>query len=179
MLDPAPPEVAVKVERIFTAPLLALLLLVVATVGHGFLTRYPCPDLPGAVRLLGDGDLDGDERQRMLVRVRTLGLTVPGDFAQWAALLACIDLGDAGGHAAALQALGEEPWRHLPTAADRRFLHLGNPLLGNVLAAAVAEALPDRAAARTKWAQVQAQATLMGKPFPRELAAAAIIRLQQ
>ncbi len=175
-VSPAP--AADPAERVFTWPLVVFLTLVAAVVGQGLLARLRQPDLPGAVRLLGDGDLDGDERRPVLERVRALGAGDSGSFGNWAALLACIDLADAPGHAAATAALGGEPWRHLPSAAEARFLHLGNPLLGNVLAAAVAEGGGDRAAARTRWQQVAAQARMMGKPFPAELAAAALTRLQ-
>lgn len=178
MSDPASPAVApAKAERVFTWPLLAFLAAVAVAAGRGWVAGHPRPDLEGTVRLLGDGDLDRAERDVQLERLRAFGAAGDGDFARWAGLLACIELGDRTGHAAAVAALGGVPQQHLPAVADRRFLHLGNPLLGNVLAAAVVEAGGDPAGARTRWQQVAMQARLMAKPLPAELAAAAIARL--
>jgi hypothetical protein len=64
----------------------------------------------------------------------------------------------------------------VPAAAARERLHLGDPMLGNVLAAFVAEVAGDRAEALRRWRQVAAQARLTAKPFPGELAAAGIAR---
>lgn len=165
-------------ERVLTWPLLAFLAAVAVLVGLGPLTWPRASDVASAVQLLGDGDLDGEERTAVLEQLRGFAAGDPSPFAQWSKLLACIDLGDADGHAAAVQALAGEPWRRLPTAAEQRFLHLGNPLLANVLAAANAEAAGDLAAARQRWQQVAAQARLMAKPLPAALATKALARLR-
>ena len=180
MSDTNSPAIApASLERVLTCPLVAFLAAVLLVVGYGLVTGNPRPDLAGAVSLLGDGDLDGEERLRMLERVRALAAAVDTDFAHWAGLLACIELADRAGHSAAVAALGGEPCRRLPALAERRFLHQGNPMLANVFAAAVAEGAGDLVEARAKWQQVAVQARLTAKPWPGELAAAALARLQK
>jgi hypothetical protein len=66
----------------------------------------------------------------------------------------------------------------VPAPAEREFLHLGDPMLGNIAAALQAEVDGDRARADTKWRQVAVQARMVGNPVAAELAAAAVERLR-
>ncbi|MCU0863762.1 MAG: hypothetical protein MUC36_08230 [Planctomycetes bacterium] len=168
------PGSAARRPAVLTGPLLLFLLAVGTAVGLAVRSRYPSPDLPGTVRLLADGDLDGAERARQLARVVALAAGAEATADRWAGLLAAIALGDREAHAKFRSDLGgDRP--QLPEPAARELLHLGDPMLGNVLAAMVAEAT-DPALARQKWSQVAAQARLTAHAFARELAAAALPR---
>lgn len=164
-------------ERVLTGPLLAFLALVAGVMAWAVASRLPAPDLEGAVELLADGDLDGDERERMLLRILELD-PAPGTLrGRWAQVLAAVALEDRPAFAALEPALGAGPARVLlPT--DRQWLDLGDPLLANVLEAMSHEAAGDRAAARRVWAQVGAQARMTHQTFAGELAEAARTRLE-
>lgn len=151
---------------------------VAAAVLAGLQQRFPRPDLDGAVRLLADGDLDGAERARMLARLRDLGEDDARPFAAWAAGLAALALGDSEGVRAAFQRVGGMPPTDGPEPGEVEFLHLGDPMLGNVQAALQAEGRGDRDLARRKWRQVQVQARMTGHALAPELAAAALERLR-
>lgn len=159
-------------------PLWGFLAAVAVAVFAGLHQRFPRPDLDGAVRLLADGDLDGAERARMLARLRGLGEGDARPFAAWAAGLAALSLGDRDGCLAAFQRVGGVPPTTGPEPGEVEFLHLGDPMLGNVQAALVAERRGDRELARRKWQQVQVQARMTGHPLAPELAAAALERLR-
>lgn len=151
---------------------------VAAAVLAGLCQKYPQPDLDGAVRVLADGDLDGAERARMLARLRDLGAEDARPFAAWAAGLAALALGDSEGVRAAFQRVGGMPPTDGPEPGEVEFLHLGDPMLGNVQAALQAEQRGDRELARRKWQQVQVQARMTGHALAPELAAAALERLR-
>lgn len=171
-LPPAPRE------RVLTWPLAGFLLLVAAAVGLGWLQNHPRPDLPAAVRLLADGDLDGAERKRVLAGIVASAATAEGPMATWAVLLAAIALEDRAAYAAALARLGGGPSpANVPSAAERGLLHLGDPLLGDVLAGGVAEAAGAFPEARQRWQRVAVQSQLTRRVFAQELATAALARL--
>jgi hypothetical protein len=163
---------------VLSLPLVLFLVAVAAVVGLALRTRFPTPDLTGAVRMLADGDLDGTERTRMLARVveQAAAAPAPAVADRWAGLLAAVALGDRVAFQAALAQLGGEAALQVPEPAARELLHLGDPMLGNVLTALSAGAVGDRELARQKWAQVQAQARLTARPFALELASAALQR---
>lgn len=154
------------------------LALVVTAVGLGLRQKYPTPDYAGTVRLLADGDLDHGERQRQMERVFAGAAAMEGAEPRWVALLAAVALRDAERVAKAVTALGGLPPKLAPAAAEREFLHLGDPMLGNVAAALLAEVEGDRDRAATKWRQVAVQARMVGNPVAAELAAAAAERLR-
>lgn len=160
-------------------PLLWLFLALVAiSVGFGLRQKYPTPDYAGTVRLLADGDLDHHERVRQLERVFAGAAAMEGAEPLWVALLAAVALRDAERVAAAVRALGGLPPKHAPAAAEREFLHLGDPMLGNIAAALLAEVDGDRERGALKWRQVAVQARMVGNPVAAELAAAAAERLR-
>ena len=163
-------------ERVLTWPLAVFLLAVALLVGRGLWARDWSPDLPRAIELLADGDLDGAERIAMLARVVELARTSDGVRERWAGLLAAVALGDREGFAAARARLpGDAP--AVPSAAERDWLDLGDPLLANVLAAFAAEAAGERSEAKLRWEQVAAQARLAARPFAGELARAGVQRV--
>jgi hypothetical protein len=161
-------------ERLLPPALLLFLLGVALVLGWSVATRHPSPDLDGCIELLGDGDLDRDERERMLLR--TIDLALQDETAR----------GRMAGRLAALALQERAPFARLASAVDglelspeqRRWLDLGDPLLANVLEARLLEGAGDRARARTKWAQVAAQARMVGNGLATEQAAAAVERLR-
>lgn len=174
-----PPSPAPGAPRSAAGFLLWLFLALVATaVGFGLRQKYPAPDFAGTVRLLADGDLDHHERKRQLERVSDLAGAMEGAEPRWVAMLAAVALQDAGRLAKAVAALGGLPPKQAPAAAEREFLPLGDPMLGNVANALLAEVEGDRARAGTKWRQVAVQARMVGNPVAAELAAAAAERLR-
>lgn len=154
------------------------LALVAVAVVAGLRQKYPAPDFAGTVRLLADGDLDHDERERQLERVSALASSLEGAEPRWVALLAAVALRAAGRSAEAVAALGGLPPKQAPALAEREFLHLGDPMLGNLAEALLAEVDGDRGRAGTKWRQVAVQARMVGNPVAAELAAAAVERLR-
>ena len=162
-------------ERVLTWPLALFLLAVAALIARGLWSREWSPDLPRAIELLADGDLDGAERTAMLARVVALARDSEDLRERWAGLLAAVALGDRDAFDAARARLpGAAP--AVPDAAGREWLDLGDAMLGNVLAAFTAEAAADRGGANRRWHQVAAQARLSARPFPGELAAAGVER---
>lgn len=94
----------------------------------------------------------------------------------WAGMLAAVALEDRTGYATLLErGSGARPAR-LPAEADRELLHLGDPLLGNLLQAMIAEAAGDLPHAGSIWRQIAVQCRFTGRPFAAELAAAAVQR---
>lgn len=174
---PAPASAPTR-ERLLTWPLVVFLLAVGGAVAWGWLQRHPQLDLPAAIQLLGDGDLDGDERQQVLAGMLAAAPTAKDPAAKWAVLLAAVALEDRAAYAAMRAQLGGgmAP-AEVPPPAARALLHLGDPLLGAVLAAGVAEAAGDADEARRCWQRVAAQGRLAGRAFPGDLAAAALARL--
>lgn len=174
-----PPAVATPRERVFTWPLV-LFLAAVLLIDVGALwrrSRLPAP--ADAIGLLGDGDLDGDERRPVLGVLRDAATTSPVLAEQWAGLLAAIVLEDRAAFDRIRARLGGPgPGTKVPPPAEREFLHLGDPLLANVLAASIAEAEGRNADAVQRWQQVAAQCQLMHRPLAQELAADALRRLR-
>lgn len=162
-------------DRLFPPTLLAFLIVVGAVVGWSIATRHPTPDLEGAIELLSDGDLDGDERERMLLRVSRLAATVESTRGHAAGLLAAVSILDRERHRQLWTALGE---RLELGERDRRGLDLGDPMLGNILTAMLAETDADRQAAQRAWSQVAAQARMVGNAFAADLSAAGLARLR-
>lgn len=152
--------------------------LVAAAMVAGLRQKYPTPDFAGGVAMLADGDLDHDERGRMLRRTFDFAMTLQGDQSQWIALLAAIGLDDAERLDQALARCGGLPPRTAPVAAEREVLALGDPMLGNVANALLAEVAGDRDQARTLWGQVDVQGRMVGNGAARQLAAGAATRLR-
>jgi len=162
-------------ERLLTPALLAFLLAVGGVVAWAIATRHPTPDLEGCVELLADGDLDRDERERILLRTIDLAADDQSVRGRVAGYLAALALQDRGAFARLDEAIG--PSLELPPS-ERGWLDLGDPLLRNVLAARLLESGGDVPAARSKWAQVAQQARMVGNGLAGELSAAAVDRLR-
>jgi hypothetical protein len=175
--SPSPSPTAEK-PRLFTRPLTIFLTVVAVLAASGLWQKQPRPDLAGGVRLLADGDLDGEERLRMLQRVLAQAAGAENVTEHWAGLLAAVSLADREGWQRHLRALGggDRPTA-VPPPAERTFLDLGDRMLGSVLAAGVAEVAGDNAGAKQHWSSVQTHARLSGHAFGRELATAALQRL--
>lgn len=154
-------------ERVLTKPLVAFLVLVAAVVVVSIVTRHPRVDLEGAIELLADGDLDHQERQRMLLQTMDLAQQATSLRQRWAGLLAAVALQDRQAFAVLEARLGVGA--ALPEE-EREWVALGDPLLANVLAAMCAQASENKTLARVKWAQVAAQARMTGHAFAAELA---------
>ena len=162
-------------ERVFTLPLVLFLLGVAGVLAYGLWQRQRVPGADEAIMLLADGDCDRAERDRLL-RITIDAAKSSDDIAhRWAGMLAAVSLGDREAHAALRSRLGGE-LAAPPPAERREFLHLGDPMLANLLAAMVAEAAGDRGLALRRWRQVAAQCHFMARPLAAELAAAGIQR---
>lgn len=159
-----------------TWPLAAFLAGVAGLLGTAWLVRYAPTDIQAAMRQLADGDDDGAERGELLQRLLTLAGTAADDTGRWAGRLAAVALADRPAYDRYTQALGGEPGR--PPASTARWLDLGDPMLGNLLRAAAAEAAAHPDEARRHWLHVANQARLTARPFAGELAAAALLRLR-
>jgi len=171
-------------ERVFTGPLSVFLALVVGLLAYAGYQKVRTPSLAEAVRELADGDLDGAERA-VALRAVVLGAanaSSPAD--RWAGLLAAVALEDRTAYSAFAAQLGgngvpgSSPLQNLPVPEERTFLHLGDPMLGNLLAACAAEASGDRAGAMGAFGHVQAECKLRANPLAAELAANALQRLR-
>lgn len=173
-LAAAPPPVAR--ERVLTAPLVVFLVLVALALSPAAARWLARPSVPELVLELADGDLDGHERAPALRRLIALADDDADAVGTWAALLAAIVLPDRAAHDRIVARTGGE-LPALPAPPARTDLHLGDPMLGNVLAATAAERDGHRDEARRLWAVVDAQSRLAGREFARELAAAALARL--
>jgi hypothetical protein len=175
-----PPAAPRPRERILTLPLVTFLAGVAALLAGGWWQRQRLPDLEGAILELADGDLDAEERQRVLAHVvdcaRAPGATDPR--AIWAGVLAAVSLEDRAAHAALTQRLAGGTVA-VPPPAERAMLDLGEPVLGHLLQAAAAEARGERSEARRWWGTVLAEARLEGRGLARELAEAGLARLRE
>lgn len=167
-------------ERVFTPALTAFLSAVALILLFALNQRLPSPDLQGAIDLLADGDLDGSERDRMLRRLLADAKEATAPDERWAGLLAALALEDRRAFQAMQATFGRGPVPSVvPPPAERERLHLGDPLLGSVLAAFAAEAANEPQAAIAAWTRAQVQARLARRPFARELAEASLARLGQ
>jgi len=165
--------------RVWTRPLVVFVLAVVAILLSAAWQRYRTPGPDEAILLLADGDLDGEERTRMLRVLVAAAQRSEQPRDQWAGMLAAIPLGDRSGHAAvkALLGPGAVP-TILPKPMERELLHLGDPMLANLLQALLEEAAGQAGPALVRWQMVEAQARLTGSSFATELATAAMQRLR-
>jgi hypothetical protein len=176
-------------DRLVTAPLLVFAGIVLGVVTIGLVTRHPRPGLDGAIELLADGDLDGDERRRMLARTLELARQAP-QAAQsarhhFAGLMAAAALQDHEAFAALSERWAERWAEPAPTAQQMaaallpdEWLALGDPLLANLKAATCAELAGDGDAAQREWRRVAAVARMTGNDFVSGLAEAAAQRLR-
>ncbi|MEZ6036148.1 MAG: hypothetical protein R3F29_01620 [Planctomycetota bacterium] len=155
--------------------MVVFLVVVTGVVGYALAVRHPRPDLSASIALLGDGDLDGDERKVVLENMLERRSEAATDRERWAVLLAAVALGERGAFDAARATL-EPLSAHVLAAADLRWLALGDTVLHNVLAAMQADARGDAGAARVSWQQVQNQVLLTGDRYALagDLAAAAL-----
>lgn len=167
-------------ERILTLPLVLFLVAVALIVGFGLRSKYPTPDMDGAISMLADGDLDGKERRRMLQITLDGALQSQSVTHRWAGMLAAVALDDRTSYATLLARLGSGPMpTAVPAEADRELLHLGDPLLGNLMQAMIAETAGDLPRSGPIWRQVAAQCRLSGGGrLAAELAEAAAQRHQ-
>ena len=164
-------------EPVVTAAAVLALLGAAAAVAAAWSSSHPTPDLPGAIRLLGDGDLDGGESKRMFARVLALAPTADGPAQTWAVAIAALVLDDdaAWGEAAAKVAADVAAGR-APAVGERRNLALGEVLGASVRDAWIAEAAKDRIAARAAWARAREIAVLTNRRIAQAVAAAGMSR---
>lgn len=158
-----------KRERVFGPALTTFLVVVAAVLLVASYYRYPRPDLDGCVRMLADGDLDFDERQRILRRAIGLAQADDRPRAAWIGALAAVALPDRDAYESFAPRLASAE-----VPAESRWLDLGDPVVGNVLEAlrhARAGQLED---ARREWRQVAAETRLTGNRLAAELAARAL-----
>ncbi|MBL9076176.1 MAG: hypothetical protein JNL08_01650 [Planctomycetes bacterium] len=173
-MEPAPASAhPAPRERVLTLPLVLFLLAVAAVLAIGIVPRLQRPAPADAIRLLADGDLDGDERRAVLDVLAVDGRGSADLGERWAAALAAVALGDRAALTAALQTLGggEVPSPAPPVDA-REWLGLGDPLLQNVLGAWLAEAAGDAAGAAVHWRRAAALCRYVPHALAAELAAA-------
>ncbi|HZN40319.1 MAG TPA: hypothetical protein VFD82_16050 [Planctomycetota bacterium] len=175
----SPPETPRR-ERILTRPLVLFLVAVALIVGFGLRSKYPTPDMDGAILMLADGDLDGKERRRMLQITLDGALQSQSVTHRWAGMLAAVALEDRTSYATLLARLGSGPMpTAVPAEADRELLHLGDPLLGNLMQAMIAETAGDLPRSGPIWRQIAVQCRLSGGGrLAAELAEAAAQRHQ-
>lgn len=164
-------------ERVFTPPLVVFLIAVLTVLGFGLSRFLIRPDATEAIELLADGDADGEERQRLL-RILVEDGQHGGTVAErWAGALAAVALGDRQGLTTMLAGLGGGPVPQPLPDDPNGFLHLGDPMLRNLLAAWRAEAAGAPDEARVRWRQIAAQCRFLPHPLAAELAAAGQLRL--
>lgn len=164
-------------QRLFTLPLVLFLLAVASVNAYGLWQRQRVPGADELIMLLADGDLDRAERDRLLRFTIEAALHSDDIVHLWAGMLAAVSLGDREAHAALRSRLGGDARSLKPPPAERsEFLHLGDPMLANLLAAMVAEAAGDRVLALRRWQQVASQCWYMARPLAAELAEAGIQR---
>lgn len=165
--------------RVITWPLALFLAAIVALDLGALWWRSRPPGPAAAITLLGDGDLDGDERECVLRALLEGGRNAAELAFRHGALLAAIALGDKAAYEAILSSLGGAgSAMQLPAPAERELLHLGDPLLGVIFAGFVAEAGGDKAEALRRWGQADAQCRLRQPAFAADVVAAALRRLR-
>jgi hypothetical protein len=160
------PHAPATAREPIVTPAVALAVLAAAgAVAMAWWSSHPTPDLPGAMRLLGDGDLDGAESKRMLAQA-------------WAVAVAALLLDDDAAWAeAAPRVAADVAAGRAPAASERRELGLGEVLGATVRDAWLAEAANDRAAARAAWARARDLAALTNRRVAAAVATAALARL--
>lgn len=164
-------------ERVLTLPLVVFLLGVLMLLGNGLRLALARLTAAEAIVQLADGDLDGEERQRLLQFLVEDGARSAIVAEQWAGAAAAVALGDRDGLAAVRARLGGGPVPSpLPPADHREFLHLGDPLLHNLVAAWLAEGAGDPAGALVHWRRLAAQCRFAPNALAAELAADGVVR---
>lgn len=167
-------------ERVLTPALTFFLVATAVVLVTSLQHKYQRPPLATAVVLLADGDLDGQERERMLRVVLAAAVTSSDEQVRelWAGLLAAAALEDAPNYERMRARLGggAVPDR-APPPEQRSDLDLGDPIVRNLAAALFAERDGDLDAARAAWGRVRAQCKLSARPFCAALAEAARVRL--
>jgi hypothetical protein len=165
-------------EPIVTPAVVLAVLAAAGAVATAWWSSHPTPDLPGAIRLLGDGDLDGAESKRMLARVLALAPAAAGPAQTWAIAVAALLLDDDAAWAeAAPRVAADVAAGRAPAPSERRELGLGEVLGATVRDAWLAEAAHDRAAARAAWARARDLALLANRRVAAAVATAALVRL--
>lgn len=168
---PGPDRDEAARERLFTPPLVVFLAAVLTVVGFGLGSRWVRPSASAAIEELGDGDADREERERLL-RILVADARIGGTVTErWAGALAAVSLGDRDALAAILGTLGSGPVPSPLPDAGQEFLHLGDPMLRNLLAAWLAEAAGERAEANRRWQQIAMQCRFVPHPLAAQLAA--------
>lgn len=163
-------------DRVLTLPLVIFLAGVLTVLGLALRANLVRPSAAAAIEQLADGDPDGDERQRLL-RILIEDAQQGGTTAErWAGALAAVALGDRAGLTAIREGLGGGDVPGPAPADERGLLHLGDPMLQNLLGAWQAEAAGDRAAALVHWRQLAVQCRFVPHPLAAELAAAGVVR---
>ena len=164
-------------QRVLTLPLVVFLVGVLLVLGYAARLALVPPTAAQAIVLLADGDADAEERQRLLRILVQQGQVSPSIGERWAGAVAAVALEDRDGLAAVRHGLGDgDVLKPLPASQEREFLHLGDPLLGNLAAAWLAEAAGDREAALMHWRQLAGQCWFVLHPLAAELAAAGVQR---
>jgi hypothetical protein len=159
-------------ERVLTLPLVVFFAAVLTVMGFALRAAAVRPSAAQAIEQLADGDPDGDERERLLRILVEDGRKGGTTAERWAGALAAVSLEDHDGLAALLAVLGGGAVPRPLPVDPRGFLHLGDPMLRNLLAAWQAEAGGDQAAAHRHWRQVAVQCRFAPRPLAAELAAA-------
>jgi hypothetical protein len=161
-------------QRVLTLPLVVFLGAVLMVLGYSLRAALVRPTAAEAIVQLADGDLDGEERQPLLRLLVEQGRASEAAAVRWAGAAAAVALGDRDGLGAVL-AGGDVP-KPLPAKDEREFLGLGDPLLGNLVAAWLAEGAGDRELAHVHWRRLSAQCRFVPRPLAEELAAAGLRR---
>lgn len=163
-------------ERVLTLPLVLFLAGVLTVLGFALRAALVRPTAAAAIEQLADGDPDGDERERLLRILVEDGRKGGTTAERWAGALAAVALEDRDGLTAIRSALGGGQVPHPAPVDERDLLHLGDPMLRNLLAAWRAEAAGDLAAALVHWRQLAVQCRFVPHPLAAELAAAGVAR---
>lgn len=167
----------VEKPRVLTPALSLFLVAVVGALAWGATTRLAPSGALAIATELRDGDGDGPERTALLRKLVAEARATGDRETRWLGLMAAVALDDSAAHAAILADLGGPAPGQTPTlTADH--LSLGDDLVRNVAVAMLAEAAPDRDAARTSWRQVAEQCRLVSRPLAAALAAAGEQRLR-
>ena len=178
--DGVPARAGAGPDRVFRWPLVVFLTAVAGVVGGGWWANQRLPGVGEGVCWLADGDLDAEERRRVLGAVVAGAQHSDDPAARWAGLMAAVALGDRAGYSAVAAPLqGPGPTlKVVPKPMHRSMLHLGEPMLGNLARGLLAEVDGDRAAAVVAFRQVLAQGRFVAMPLAVELATAGLERLR-
>lgn len=167
-------------DRVFRWPLVVFLVAVGGVVGGGFWANQRLPGVAEGVSWLADGDLDAEERQRVLRAVLAGAQRSDEPAERWAGMMAAVALGDRAAYGAvAAPLLGPgSTLKVAPKHVQRSMLHLGEPMLGNLARGLLAEVDGDHAGAAVAFRQVLAEGRFVALPLAVELATAGLERLR-